>query len=162
MLATIMNGKPTEREVRMLLDWMMQHVNTPGYVFPHEEIESYIKHQRDTARYRTVIGVAIRKLFRQTGVKLRSVRGTGYEVPAGRGQLDMGINGCRRNMRSCARNVGIIAAVDDRRLENDKDRQARDSMVSTANYLVEIGRLKVKELGLELGKVLPRLPGGKR
>jgi len=70
-------GVPTEPDVRKLVDRF--GTPEPG-IIAHEDVEAVLGHGRLTSRYRTVVWVWRRRLFRQSNIDMIAEPGVGFRV----------------------------------------------------------------------------------
>ncbi len=160
-LITILNGKPTGPQADKLFEHVKQ--TRPGDIITHETIERLFGVTRadDQARYRTLISVAKRRIFREQSIALRPVPGVGYEHPEGWAQMGQCVAGIRCGAKKMYRSVKIGAVVSDERLPKQAHRNARDYIVTRARYVAELAKSEKKSLELAIGRpeVLPSLGG---
>ncbi len=154
-IQSIMQGRPTAREVQAIV--ALFETKRAGDLLPHEVLETLARAEPGSARYRTVIGAARRRILREHGVELMTVRGLGYKVPTGDEQLRQSAGHLRRGVKRIGYGARVADAIADHRLDT-QGRARRDHIVQRIAYLAAMGKVERKELEMELGKTetLPR------
>ena len=151
MLPQVLHGRPTQRQAERLVN----HVVAMGVdqIVTHEQIEALIGVERATevARYQTVLGAAKKRLLREHGIELISVRGTGFRYPTGDAQIRSSVGHIRRGVKKIGHGVKVGGQVADKRL-TVQGCEMRDHIVGQAKYLFELGRTQRKALELTVGK----------
>ncbi len=151
-LVQVLEGRPTGPQATKLGDAIKHAIanGTPNRVFTHDDIATLIDEKRGTARYRTVMYAAFRRVFRDTGYAMKSLPGMGYQIPTGTEQIEMGVGDHRRAAKTLRRGVAKVGFIVDDRLD-EQGRAKRDYYVTSAKLLAELAKTKTKELQLTLG-----------
>ena len=154
MLQTVMQGKPTEREVKRLLE--VFHGLKEGEIALHDQLLATIDETRRGTRYYQIVCRAKRQFSDDVGIHLANIIGQGYRHPTGKEQLDRSVSDSRRHVRGLGRATRVAFDIKDERL-SELDRRKRDHVVGRCMYLVELAKTEHKALVAEL-KATPALP----
>ena len=115
MLHSVMNGRPTGKQVAALVALLL--TKHWGDVVTHAEIEKVIGEQRGAVgnRYYRIVGLAEKQFFNETTGALLNIPGIGYQLPTSEDQMAAKEKKMRGNLRSVKRNAAMIVGVDDSR-----------------------------------------------
>lgn len=155
MIQSISNGRPTKPQVEKL--FLRVKDMKDGDLISHEQIAGLIGEAKNSFRYRTIVGVAQRRIFRELGCRLLSEHGVGYRRGTGREELKAVASGIGRHVRGFGRQLRYGAAIADERLD-EQDRRVRNHILERGSYLYEIAKAQNKDISLTLGKpeLLPK------
>lgn len=103
----VIGGRPCDPQVRTLME-SIGNALQPGMDVLHEQIEGAIGEKRASNRYKTLVSVWRKRLFREKGLHTTALNGVGFHVCKG----DERIEDARRDMKRSARVLasGVVKA----------------------------------------------------
>lgn len=156
-IGILSNGKDRKPQAAKLAAAMRKIIETngPGAILLDADIATIISEEPRTHGFGTVVWKAWNIVLRETGYKVERVRGVGYQVPTGDGQIKSGTDITRRAVRGLKRAAVVIAATADERL-TPAGIAARDFALSRLERLKDIAVSEVKIIGLGKAPALPK------
>lgn len=148
MLQNVLLGKPTGDQAEKIVNRLREL--PPGDLLPHRDIEEVIgvDRHKDPARYRTLIGAAMKMSMRRFNEKPICVRSYGYARPTPWQQVQEARGYMRKGTRQYARGAAVAAMVDDKRLTDPEHRKVRDLVVVRVRQLYDLARSETRSIAL--------------
>jgi alkylated DNA nucleotide flippase Atl1 len=141
-----LGGVPTEPDVQRLIEAVPNL--KPGDEVPYQDIASTIGEERNSSRYKTVVGRWRKQMRKLHNIDMKAIAGFGFRVLNANERVAAGVSDYGKNVRGVVRSEGRIRSAPAEAM-NQQQQGVREHVLRHIGATVDAARRASKEIAVK-------------